>query len=86
MVPGLVTSVLGVLLLLPPTRALARPAVVALAARGLFRVPLVVANVGMPPNRPGRGDYIDGEVVDVVDGDVSDAAPVDLRYLPRRTD
>jgi UPF0716 protein FxsA len=95
-VPGLVTTALGVLLLLPPTRALARPAVAALAARGLFRVPLVVNNVGVAPNRPGRGDYIDGEVVDVVDlgersdgksyGDVADATPVDLRYLPRRTD
>lgn len=85
-VPGLVTSVLGVLLLLPPTRALARPVVVGLAARGLFRVPLVVATAGGAAYRPGRGDYIEGEVVDVVDGDVSDVKPVDLRYLPRRID
>ena len=85
-VPGLVTSVLGVLLLLPPTRVLARPAVTALAARGLLRVPLVVTTAGNSPYRPGRGDYIDGEVVDVVDGEVVDVTPVDLRYLPRHTD
>ena len=79
-VPGLVTSVLGVLLLLPPTRALARPAVTALAARGLFRVPLIVTTAGGYP--PGRGDYIDGEVVDVTD----DVTPVDPRSLPPHTD
>jgi UPF0716 protein FxsA len=55
-VPGLVTSALGVLLLLPPTRAVARPLVGLLVAR---RMPLIVVN------RPR--DYIDGEVVDVVE-------------------
>jgi UPF0716 protein FxsA len=55
-VPGLVTSALGVLLLLPPTRAVARPMVGLLVAR---RMPLIVVN------RPR--DYIDGEVVDVVE-------------------
>jgi UPF0716 protein FxsA len=62
-VPGLVTSALGLLLLLPPTRAVARPAVTALAARGLGRVPLIVVG----GRRPQRGDFIDGEVVDVTD-------------------
>jgi UPF0716 protein FxsA len=81
-VPGLVTSALGVLLLLPPTRALARPAVTALAARGLFRVPVIVSTVGSTPFRPGRGDYIDGEVVDVTD----DVTEVDPRSLPRYPD
>jgi UPF0716 protein FxsA len=55
-VPGLVTSALGVLLLLPLTRAVARPMVGLLVAR---RMPLIVVN------RPR--DYIDGEVVDVVE-------------------
>ena len=55
-VPGFVTSALGVLLLLPPTRAVARPLVGLLVAR---RMPLIVVN------RPR--DYIDGEVVDVVE-------------------
>ena len=54
-VPGIVTTVLGLLLLLPPTRAAARPVIAVLAAR---RMPLIVT---------GRRDYIDGEVVDVVD-------------------
>jgi UPF0716 protein FxsA len=69
-VPGLVTSALGLLLLLPPTRAAARPAVTALAARGLGRVPLIVAQRPRRPadgHRPMRGDYIDGEVIDVTD-------------------
>ncbi len=54
-VPGIVTTALGLLLLLPPTRAVARPAVALLAAK---RVPLIVTR---------RRDYIDGEVVDVID-------------------
>ena len=67
-VPGLVTSVLGLLLLLPPTRAAARPAVAALAARRLVRVPLIVTTPGAPGTayRP-RTEYVDGEVIDVTD-------------------
>ena len=64
-VPGLVTSVLGLLLLLPPTRALARPAVAALAAARLGRMPLGRHARRGELFRPGRGDYIDGEVIDV---------------------
>jgi UPF0716 protein FxsA len=68
-VPGLASSVLGALLLLPPTRAAARPLVTAIAAR---RVPLVAAAgtgaaAGWGYNAAGRGDYIDGEIIDVVD-------------------
>ena len=85
-VPGLVTSAVGLLLLLPPTRALARPAVAALAARGMLRMPVVVAasrvGAGAPPFRPGRDDYIDGEVLDVTD-DVAEAEP---RNLPHHAD
>jgi UPF0716 protein FxsA len=66
-VPGLVTSALGLLLLLPPTRAAARPAVTALAARGLGRMPLIVTTAGTGLRRQGRGEYIDGEVIDVTD-------------------
>jgi UPF0716 protein FxsA len=65
-VPGLASSVLGALLLLPPTRAAARPLVTAMAAQ---RVPLVVAGTGAATgwgyDAAGRGDYIDGEVIDV---------------------
>jgi len=70
-IPGLASSVVGALLLLPPTRAAARPLVTAMAAR---RMPLVAAAAagtgaaaGWGYDAAGRGDYIDGEVVDVVD-------------------
>lgn len=69
LVPGLVTTVLGVLLLLPPVRAAVGPAVTRFALRGLQRhAPLLV---GYPAEagdlrRPRTGrDYIDGEVIDV---------------------
>ena len=65
-IPGLASSALGLLLLLPPTRAALRPLATALAARGIGRMPLVtVVGTGTPPT--GRGDYIEGEVIDVVD-------------------
>lgn len=54
-IPGIVTTALGALLLLPPTRAAARPVVALLAAK---RIPLFTVP---------RRDYIDGEVIDVVD-------------------
>jgi UPF0716 protein FxsA len=73
-VPGLVTSVLGLLLLLPPTRAAARPVLTLLAAR---RAPLITAAAaGASRYSAGRGDYIDGEVIDVTD--------VEPPPLPRR--
>lgn len=73
-IPGLVTSALGLLLLSPPTRAAARPVLSVLVAR---RVPLIgaAATGGRPYDTAGsrrydtagHGDYIDGEVIDVVD-------------------
>jgi UPF0716 protein FxsA len=68
--PGLLTSVAGLLLLLPPTRAVARPLLSAMAIRGLGRriPPITVTGVG-PYNRPSRPDYIDGEVIDVTEVD-----------------
>jgi UPF0716 protein FxsA len=79
-IPGLASSALGALLLLPPTRAAARPLVMAIAAR---RVPLVAAPAGAGTatgwgyDAAGRGDYIDGEVIDVVDVD-----PRAVEYKP----
>jgi UPF0716 protein FxsA len=71
-VPGLVTSAAGLLLLLPPTRAAARPVLGAMAARGIGRrFPLItVATVGAErfDHRP-RPDYIDGEVINVTEVD-----------------
>ncbi|MBU8811271.1 membrane protein FxsA [Mycolicibacterium goodii] len=71
-VPGLASSVLGALLLLPPTRAAARPVLTAMAAK---RVSLITTASGYQWTagyRGGRGDYIDGEVIDVTDS--ADAA------------
>jgi UPF0716 protein FxsA len=86
-VPGLVTTAAGLLLLLPPTRAAARPVLTAMAVRGIGRrAPLItVTTVGADryasAPRP-RGDYIDGEVLDV--SDVTDAPPADPPALPGR--
>lgn len=63
-IPGLASSVVGALLLLPPTRKVARPVVTALAAR---RMPLITAGVAGWGAAAPRRDYIDGEVVDVHD-------------------
>ncbi len=60
-IPGLASTALGALLLLPPTRAAARPLVTAVAAR---RMPLITA-AGAAAHYTGRRDYIDGEVIDV---------------------
>jgi UPF0716 protein FxsA len=74
--PGLLTSIAGVLLLLPPTRAAARPLLSALAVRGLGRrIPLITVTGVDPYHRPPRPDYIDGEVIDVTE--------VDPPVLPR---
>lgn len=67
-VPGLVSTAAGLLLLLPPTRAAVRPLLTAMAVRGIGRrAPLItVTTVGA--NRYARRpqpDYIDGEVIDV---------------------
>lgn len=83
-IPGLATSVLGALLLLPPTRAVARPVVTAIAAR---RAPLIIGvstvggAAGRYATRPGRTDYIDGEVIDVVDA-ATEPPNAEPRRLP----
>ncbi|KLO26685.1 FxsA family protein [Mycobacterium haemophilum] len=64
LVPGLITTALGLLLLIPPIRAVARPGLTALAVRGFQRrVPLVT---DMTATGDGS-DFIEGEVVDVAD-------------------
>lgn len=85
-IPGLVTSVLGALLLWPPSRAVSRPALTFLAVRGLGRrVPLLTV-AGLGASRyarrfgdPYRGDYIDGEVIDPGEQE----PPIEPRALPR---
>jgi UPF0716 protein FxsA len=86
-VPGLVTTAAGLLLLLPPTRAVARPLLTAMAVRGIGRrAPLItVTTVGADryasAPRP-RPDYIDGEVIDVTD--VADFTEADPPAIPGR--
>ncbi|MFD0000102.1 FxsA family protein [Nocardia sp. NPDC127526] len=63
-IPGLLTSLVGLLALAPPTRFLLRPAVAAFAARRLNRVatavgPFGARNVVIDPD----GDIIDATVV-----------------------
>jgi UPF0716 protein FxsA len=70
LVPGLVTTAVGTLLLLPPVRAVAGPSVTAIALRSLQRrMPLVTYPRAFTESRrgyPADGhDYIDGEVIDV---------------------
>ncbi len=78
-IPGLVSSAAGLLMLLPPTRAAMRPLAGVLATRTLARR---VTFVDLPRRGPVRGDYIDGEVVDVHDS----ARSVDLPAVVRRQD
>ncbi|HTM84239.1 MAG TPA: FxsA family protein [Mycobacterium sp.] len=66
-IPGLASSVLGALALLPPTRAAARPVLTAMAAKRIPLITVASGPVGTAGYRGGRGDYIDGEVVDVTD-------------------
>ena len=61
-IPGLVTSVLAALLLLPPTRFLMRPLAALLASRRLGMLSTATTVFGR--GRPGDPEVIDGEVVD----------------------
>lgn len=71
-IPGLVTTAIGALMVLPPTRSAVRPLAGMLLTRGIARR-ITVVNL-TAPGHPGRGDYIDGEVVEEqVYGRVHDA-------------
>lgn len=68
MVPGLVTTALGMLLLVPPIRVVARPGLAAITTRRLGGMPLIAdAGAFTAEGHKGRPDYIDGEVIDVRD-------------------
>lgn len=78
LVPGLVSTALGLLLLIPPVRSAAAPGLGALAVRAVQRrVPGVryattfgtdsYPTGSYPADARGHGDYIDGEVIDVKD-------------------
>ena len=72
LVPGLVTTALGLLLLVPQIRSVARPGLTAIGVRGLRRVPVATYTTAFSDFRDFRRgysgddrDYIDGEVIDV---------------------
>jgi UPF0716 protein FxsA len=69
LVPGLVTTALGLLLLVPRIRSVVGPGLTAIGARGLRRVPVVTYATAFTDFRRGYSrddrDYIDGEVIDV---------------------
>jgi UPF0716 protein FxsA len=80
-VPGLVTTVLGLLLLMPPIRAVARPGLTAIALRGFLRRVPLAANRGptraaddSPWNFRTAADdrRPDQDVPDYIDGEVID--------------
>jgi UPF0716 protein FxsA len=67
--PGVVSTAAGALMLAPPTRGAMRPVAATMLTRGVVRR-LGSFSMTSTPNagaRAGRGDYIDGEVID---GDV----------------
>ncbi|MGO9153629.1 FxsA family protein [Mycobacterium sp.] len=67
LVPGLATTVLGLLLLVPPIRAAARPGLAAIAMRRFqWQVPLSTDTAAASAD---RRDFIDGEVIDVIDSE-----------------
>jgi UPF0716 protein FxsA len=64
LVPGLATTALGLLLLVPSIRAAARPGLAAIAMRRFqWQVPLST------DTDRDRRDFIDGEVIDVIDSE-----------------
>jgi UPF0716 protein FxsA len=90
LVPGLVTTALGILLLAPPIRTLARPALAAIALRGVQRRMPLIADVGMfghdvqAPDTRDHRDYIDGEVIDVRDVEPPVLPPAHVQTAPHQ--
>jgi UPF0716 protein FxsA len=92
-VPGLASTTLGLLLLVPPIRAAASPGLATIAVRGLLRrVPLnsedaaslagaFNARFDARQSYDGR-DYIDGEVIDVIDGEPTTLPRAPIAYEP----
>lgn len=67
LVPGFVTTVLGMLLLLPPVRSVAGPGLTRIALRSFGRSAPLVSYTSTFTESFTRSDYIDGEVIDVHD-------------------
>jgi UPF0716 protein FxsA len=78
LLPGAASSVVGALLLIPPTRAAARPLVTAIAARQAARRIQTFTVHGPDGARYPAGDYIDGEVIDV-----TEVEPAAVEHRPK---
>ncbi len=74
LVPGVVSTAAGALMLAPPTRGAMRPLAAALLARGITRRFGAVTLIAPPGFR--RTDFIDAEVIDA---EVIDADPPAIR-------
>ncbi len=78
LLPGVVTTAAGALILAPPTRGAMRPLGTIMLTRGVVRrIGSLNVDLNIDPDpesgaRVGRGDYIDGEVI----GEVVDRLPV----------
>lgn len=75
--PGVLSTVVGIVMLAPVTRPAVRPLATAMVTRGLVRGVGAAGRFPYPPGRAGSRDYIDGEVIDgevfggeVIDGEV----------------
>ena len=82
-IPGLVTTALGTLMLIPPTRSAMRPLAGVLLTRGIARRVSVVDLTAPGVRRfapAGYGDYIDGEVIDEQDNSSVHHANIVRRY------
>jgi UPF0716 protein FxsA len=66
-IPGLASSALGALLLMPPTRRVARPVATTLIGKRLARATPLVMTYSAGSERHREPDYVDGEVIDVID-------------------
>jgi len=80
MIPGVVTTALGLVLLVPPVRSVAAPGLAAIVARGLRRrVPLASYATAFATGsaRVYSGNYVGDQVVDgeVIEGEVIDVPP-----------
>lgn len=80
LLPGVVSTAVGLLMLAPPTRGAMRPLAAGLVARGVARR---FGAITLITPVPGRGDYIDGEVVD---GDDIDGGYIDGEVIEVEVD
>ncbi|NDZ96850.1 FxsA family protein [Streptomyces sp. SID6673] len=81
-IPGIVSTIIGLVLLAPPVRRMMRPVVAAAGARR-FAATMDRAGIYASGMYVGRGTVVDGTVVDV-DGTVVDPTPGPAdRGLPR---